>query len=390
MSVLARPAARLPLALRLATRDLARHQARSAAVLAAVTLALGVPVTVVLAVGAAIQAEGAGNLSDHQLLVTVPGPEAPFIPTAAVAARAQDSAGHVARAVPGATVTGLDTVIAPGPQRESLDGRLAVSLARPVDGGWSDVGLIYLATPALLARHGLGPTMPAGVEFVIAEPAGDLHLMDHRPGPTGGKAVPVPLNAVRAVEPGYTHLPLALVAPEVARARGWEVVPSGSWLIEMPGPVTDDELSRARDAAATVGLTVESRNRQEGLAALRWGATATGVMLALTVLAMLVGVLRGESAGEVRTLTAVGAPTRVRRLVTATTAGTLGLLGGVLGTAGAYLVLVIGYVNEPADLGSVPVPSLLAVIVGLPALAAVVGGLLAGAEPSGLDRRLLS
>ena len=63
----------------------------------------------------------------------------------------------------------------------------------------------------------------------------------------------------------------------------------------------------------------------EGLDALRWGATATGCRAALTVLAMLVGVLRGESAGDVRTLTAVGAPARVRRLVTATTAGVLGL-----------------------------------------------------------------
>jgi putative ABC transport system permease protein len=58
-------------------------------------------------------------------------------------------------------------------------------------------------------------------------------------------------------------------------------------------------------------------------------ATAAGAILALAILAMTVGLIRSESAGDLRTLTATGATPSIRRTLTAATAGTLALLGAL-------------------------------------------------------------
>ena len=68
--------------------------------------------------------------------------------------------------------------------------------------------------------------------------------------------------------------------------------------------------------------------------------TAAGALLALAILALTVGLIRGESAGDLRILAATGATSRIRRTLTATTAGALALLGALLGVAGAYVVLL--------------------------------------------------
>ena len=104
-----------------------------------------------------------------------------------------------------------------------------------------------------------------------------------------------------------------------------------------------------------------------------------GALLALAIVAMTIGLIRSESAGDLRTLTATGAGPRTRRALTASTAGALALLGVVLGTAGAYIALVAGY---HADLGALrrpPFANLLALAIGLPLVAA--GGGLAPRRP---------
>jgi putative ABC transport system permease protein len=52
-----------------------------------------------------------------------------------------------------------------------------------------------------------------------------------------------------------------------------------------------------------------------------------GILLARGPPAMTVGLIRSETAGELRTLTATGASSRTRRTLTGATAGALGLLG---------------------------------------------------------------
>ena len=116
---------------------------------------------------------------------------------------------------------------------------------------------------------------------------------------------------------------------------------------------------------------------------------AAGLLLALGILAMTVGLIRGEAAGDLRTLTATGATGGTRRTLTAATSGALALLGVLLGTAGAYLALLAGYQDDLAALGRVPVAHLAVTVVALPVTAAAVGWLLAGREPSAMARQPL-
>ncbi len=83
--------------------------------------------------------------------------------------------------------------------------------------------------------------------------------------------------------------------------------------------------------------------------------TGAGALLALGILAMTVGLIRSESAGDLRILTATGATPRVRRTLTATTAGALALLGALIGVAGAYVVLSATYYDDLGYLSDVPV-----------------------------------
>jgi len=61
---------------------------------------------------------------------------------------------------------------------------------------------------------------------------------------------------------------------------------------------------------------------------------------------MTLGLIGSESAGDLRTLTATGATSRIRRALTAATAGALALLGALLGIAGAYLTLAATYLDD--------------------------------------------
>ena len=105
----------------------------------------------------------------------------------------------------------------------------------------------------------------------------------------------------------------------------------------------------ARHLAALAGLTIVTRDDQRSLVVGRLGAAGAGVLLALGVLAMTVGLIRREAASDLRILVAAGATGNVRRMLTAATAGGLALAGVVLGLGGAYLGLVAAYDSRPWD-----------------------------------------
>jgi putative ABC transport system permease protein len=138
---------------------------------------------------------------------------------------------------------------------------------------------------------------------------------------------------------------------------------------------------------------VETRNSIPTSAEILNAATVFGILLALGILAMTVGLLRSETASSVRTLTAACASGTARRGISAATAGALALIGAVVGTAAGY-VAAIGFFRASqletlSSLTSVPAANLLLILVGMP-LAAVIGGwLLAGREPSAIGRRPL-
>jgi len=111
------------------------------------------------------------------------------------------------------------------------------------------------------------------------------------------------------------------------------------------------------------------------------GGTAFGIVIALSVLAASVGLIRSETAPDLRTLTATGASTSTRRTITATTAAALGLLGAVLGMAFAVVAgLVWAHGSLSAMFGDLPLADVLILLARLPLVATAGGWLLAGRE----------
>jgi len=137
-----------------------------------------------------------------------------------------------------------------------------------------------------------------------------------------------------------------------------------------------------RQAAVAAGMHIETASQAPSLGALRNYATGGGILLALAVLAMTVGLIRAEAARDLRTPTATGAPGRTRRTITAATAGSLGLIAAVLGTAVAYLATVALFRSQLSErMAHPPVLDVVLILVGLPVVATLGGWLLAGRQP---------
>ena len=122
---------------------------------------------------------------------------------------------------------------------------------------------------------------------------------------------------------------------------------------------------------------------------MRKASTVAGMLLALAILAMTVGLIRSEAGRDLRTLIATGATSATRRTISASTAGVLAFVGIVLGIAAAYVALIAGYAHDLKELDNIPVLELAVTAIGLPLIAAAAGWLLAGREPSSLARRAL-
>jgi putative ABC transport system ATP-binding protein len=136
------------------------------------------------------------------------------------------------------------------------------------------------------------------------------------------------------------------------------------------------QITSARLTAAAKGMNIETRSSAPSSAEILTYATVFGIALALGILAMSIGLIRSETASDLRTLTATGASGSTRRTITAVTAGALALAGAVLGTAVAYIAAIaFSWDNKLDRLGSlrnVPAVNLLIILVGMPLIAAVV------------------
>ena len=165
------------------------------------------------------------------------------------------------------------------------------------------------------------------------------------------------------------------------------------WLITSAGPLTAAQISGARATASTAQLTIETKNDEPSSWEVVDWATAAGIALALAILVMTVGLIRAETASDLRTLAATGASSWSRRSITAATAGGLALLGMLLGAAGGYLACAGffqgGRFGESVfdNLSHVPLPNLLIIVVGLPVAAAVGGFVFSGRQPSLVSRQ---
>jgi putative ABC transport system permease protein len=162
------------------------------------------------------------------------------------------------------------------------------------------------------------------------------------------------------------------------------------WFIQAPKPLTSAQIAAARQIAANSGVTAETKSGELGLGQISDGATVLGLVIALGVLVMSVGLVRSETTGELRTLAATGASSRIRRTITGATAGAIGLLGAVLGAAGATAAGVAwAHSSLTTTFGNFPVPDLLALLAGLPLVAVAGGWLLAGRQPQVIARQAL-
>jgi putative ABC transport system permease protein len=197
---------------------------------------------------------------------------------------------------------------------------------------------------------------------------------------------PPRVESVTRLSERHTSLPGSFMTEPAIRDRGWGIMRAG-WLLEAAAPLTGAQIAEARATAAGAGLTVEFREAQEDLLALRSGATAAGMLVALAVIGMTVGLIRAEAGRDLRTLTATGATSAVRRTLTATTAGALALLGVLIGVLGAYTVLVAGYVEAATLLDSIPWAHLAATGFGVPLVAGLMGWLMAGGEQRAITRQ---
>jgi putative ABC transport system permease protein len=388
-------ARRAPVAVRLALRDLARHQARSAAALAAISLALGITAAIVISSAADKAAANAGNLPDTQIAVWIGQPEAADsrvpIRTPAELGVLAAAVHRIAGSLHHATMISLDMPVNPAdkPQPGSQGSQAAQPVAEldaPQNpaagrGGTYSAIPLYVATPAVLRYLKISPATVNPAANILTVQRGQLALGTNTTFATATHVQPIQA-------PGYTSAPTSLMTLSGLHRQHWTQIQSG-WLVESSQPLTAAQLAAAREVAATAGLTVEARNTQASLATISAAATAAGALLALGVLAMTVGLIRTEAASDLRILTATGATSTTRRTLAATTAGTLALSGALTGAAGAYLALAAGHRSDLGVLSHAPVLYLTAVILGIPAAAALSGWLLAGRQPPALARRVL-
>ena len=421
LTLMARLGRRAPIAARLALRDLARYRARSGSALAAITL--GVLIAMLVSI---LSAQRFGNVLDYagpnlasdQLIVYTPsgqgggGPGS--APSGPVTGSTLASMAKTARGI--AAALGSHDVL----ELESAD----ASLQHAASGrSWS--GTVYVATPQLLRAFGIRASQVSPSADILSMRPGlsslsKMQLLFTRkgtpgagagPGSGGGpgngpgngpESFPCPKNQCLAnpviqevsALPSGTSAPNTVITEHAISTLGLRSgIAVDGWLIKTPNPPTAGQITNAKHTAAAAGLSIETKNSIPSVAVIIGWATVFGIVLALGILAMTLGLIRSETAGDLRTLAATGASGWTRRTLTAVTAGALGLAGAVLGTVAAYAA-AIGYswdnkLDGLSELTSVPTTSLLLILVGMPLAAAVAGWLLAGREPAAMARQPL-
>ena len=419
LATLARLGWHAPIAVRLALRDLSRYRARSGSALAAISL--GVLIAVVICVESAARfgnvLDYAGpNLASNQLIIYTPnGPYGPHGPgkgsSGAVTGsklRSMAARAHgIAAALGSHDMIQLDTTSA--------------SLQHAAPGrSWS--GPVYVATPSLLRAFGIKTSeIDPAADILTMRPglsslskmqlnyAGSSSQVQVVPGngssssgpgggPPGGhgqETFPCPKNGCLAnpviqevsALPSGTSAPNTVITEHAVHELHLQVTTSG-WLIQTPSPPTASQINSARLTAAAAGMTVETKSSAPTSAEIINWATVFGILLALGILAMSVGLIRSETASDLRTLAATGASSSTRRALTAATAGALALLGAGLGTVAGYVAAIAYSSGSSLDglssLSNVPVQNLLIILVGMPLIAAAAGWLLAGREPAAI------
>ena len=368
LALLARVGRKAPIAMRLALRDLSRYRARSGSALSAISV--GVLIAVVICAVAVARYSNVydyvgPNLASNELAVWSPNGQNgnspnPSAPTQQDIESQEASVHSIASAVGATDVVELDN---PAP---------SVGLQNPSASGRQWDGQIYVATPALLRAYGINPSsIPSNVDVLSSRPGlsgsgvqltygggggkGGGQLVGPGSGGPGGGGGPGPGNTNTCSPEGCiahpvvqeeSQLPTGTDAPNTviteSALRRLHLASQSSldgWIIQANSPITSAQITNAQALAATNNLSIESKNDAPTSHEIVNWATVFAIALALGILAMSIGLIRSETASELRTLTATGASSRTRRTLTAVTAGGLAFLGALLGTVAAYVGL---------------------------------------------------
>jgi putative ABC transport system permease protein len=406
LAVLAAAGRRSPISVRLALRDLARYRARSGPALAAISLSTLIAVIICVASTARfgnVLDDAGPNLTSSQLIVYAPsvpvfgpskGQGQPGAGTPVSTSRAQQVAREIAADL---STTSMVT----------LESTSACLLHAAPGRTWS--GAIYVATPQLLSAFGIPQSQVNPDADILTERPGistmSLMQLTQKPPCTSGSgnSFPCPPGSCIASPPiqEVSQLPSGTSAPNTVITEHaitaldlQSSITTAGWLITVPNGLTAAQITRAQQlAAGASGMSVETRNSIPSLAQIIDAATIFGIVLALGILAMSVGLVRSEAARDLRTLTATGAAPSTRRTITAATAGALAFVGAVIGIVGGYLAAIGFFRSNQLDglssLSSIPVTNLLVILVGMPLAAVVIGWLAAGRDPAGVSRQPL-
>ncbi|HEX6521006.1 MAG TPA: FtsX-like permease family protein [Streptosporangiaceae bacterium] len=404
---------RLPVAIRIALRDLVRYRARSGAALAATTFAVFLAMGICLV--ASIRFDNplnwiGPNLSSSQLIFPAEANPAPGQAEPLTSAQLTSLNGR------------LNTFAASLHARSAVPLESAAILYQTGTQAHSPenfTGTVYVATPQLLATYGIKASQIApGTDILTMRPglAGVPRLemiwtpprecndndpvcgKEPQPGADGGPpctpgndCLASPTIQTITSLPDGTSAPNTLITEYAVSKYHMQVqTQRNGWLIQAPAPLTATQLNAARQLALAYQVVVETGTYSPSLRDFADGATALGILIALSVLAMSVGLIRSETAPDLRTLTATGASSMTRRTITAATAAALALLSAITGMAGAVVaVLAWGHSSLSNILNNVLVTDVLILLIGLPLVAAACGWLLAGREPTVISRQPL-
>ncbi len=401
----------MPIGPRLALRDLYRYRARSGSAMAAISVA--VLAAVITAAAASLRYDqyldyAGPNLASNQVLVYAP------LPGGTVVSGPNQAPHATPKPPPMATLEAKVHEIATALGAKSTLELFQANayLQRDITSGRNWSGAIYVATPQLLRAFGIKASSInpdadvltwrpgiAGLSRMTLTWSGGKGGGQNLDGSNGSNAFPCPKSScLRNPKiqylgslPSGTSAPNTVFTEHAIRTLHLQTSLAG-WFITTTNPPTAAQVRNARFIANEVsGMSIETKSSSPPGDEVIDLATVFGIVLALAILGMSIGLIRSETAGDLRTLAATGASGWTRRTITAATTGALGFFGAVLGTFAAYLGLV-AFVRsntqnggESALFSTVPVNNLLEILVAMPIAAAVIAWLLAGREPPAIS-----
>jgi putative ABC transport system permease protein len=415
LALLARAGSRSPIAVRLPLRDMARYRARSGSALSAISL--GIMIAVIICAVAVARYSNVfdfvgPNMTANTINVYSPpaagselfspgqnGPQTQTAPAPPSMAAQLASVHAIASAVGASHVVELDNP--------------SVGLQNPSGAGRQWDGPIYVATPALLQAYGINPaSIPSNVDVLSSRPglSGSGVQLTFGSDDKGGGGSFVGGGSYNQCTPNQclahpvvqeeSQLPVGTSSPNTVitesalrRLHLTSQNSLGGWTVLASSAITQPQLTSANSLAAAGDLNIESKNDAPSSSEIVNWATVFGIALALGVLAMSVGLIRSETASDLRTLTAAGASSRTRRSLTAVTAGGLAFLGALLGTVAAYIGLSGWFRSNSLEGGvsdiinHVPWDNLFLIVIAMPLVATLIGWVLAGRDPTGIATR---